>query len=383
MAPSSGRKERRNPPTKEEIEARNIVNINKETVSNTVSNDYPGNYIEEDHAWDIDHFRDNLRVEFHQNDDYETQFSLIGVDASIANAFRRILIAEIPTLAIETVYVNNNTSVIQDEVLAHRLGLIPFTGSKKGICDFMKFWKKGATPDDYTTTFDNNTVKLSLKVECTHNKDAKPEEKDPTKLYHHAHVYAKDILFEPEGDQAKYFHGDGIIRPTNPDILIAKMRPGQEINVEMHMHKGVGSDHSKFSPVATASYRLMPVINILQPILREDTKKFAECFIPGTIALEKVTEEEARTEPYQKQQAEAGDLKAVVANPMYDTVSREVLRHKQFEGKVKLGRRKDHFIFSIESTGQWESDELFLESVRMFKLKCQKLRPMVVNMSHR
>ncbi len=50
---------------------------------------------------------------------------MIGIDASIANAFRRILLAEIPTMAIEKVYINNNTSVIQDEVLAHRLGLIP------------------------------------------------------------------------------------------------------------------------------------------------------------------------------------------------------------------------------------------------------------------
>ena len=53
------------------------------------------------------------------------EFDLIGVDASLANAFRRILLAEIPTMAIEKVYVYNNTSVIQDEVLAHRLGLIP------------------------------------------------------------------------------------------------------------------------------------------------------------------------------------------------------------------------------------------------------------------
>ena len=50
---------------------------------------------------------------------------MIGIDASIANSFRRILLAEVPTMAIEKVHVYNNTSVIQDEVLAHRLGLIP------------------------------------------------------------------------------------------------------------------------------------------------------------------------------------------------------------------------------------------------------------------
>jgi len=54
------------------------------------------------------------------------EFDLIGIDASIANAIRRVLIAEVPTVAIEDVYLHNNTSVVQDEVLAHRLGLVPF-----------------------------------------------------------------------------------------------------------------------------------------------------------------------------------------------------------------------------------------------------------------
>ncbi len=67
-------------------------------------------------------------------------------------------------------------------------------------------------------------------------------------------------------------------------------------------------------------------------------------------------------------------------DPMRDTVSRECLRHPEFEGKVKLGRRRDHFIFSIESTGQWDSDELFLEAVRILKGKCQKLEKQVFEM---
>jgi DNA-directed RNA polymerases I and III subunit RPAC1 len=64
-------------------------------------------------------------VEIQHSNELEMEFDLVGIDASIANSFRRILIAEVPTMAIETVFVFNNTSVIQDEVLAHRLGLIP------------------------------------------------------------------------------------------------------------------------------------------------------------------------------------------------------------------------------------------------------------------
>ena len=57
--------------------------------------------------------------------DDELEFDMVGVDAAIANALRRVLLAEVPSMAIEKVFINNNTSIIQDEVLAHRLGLIP------------------------------------------------------------------------------------------------------------------------------------------------------------------------------------------------------------------------------------------------------------------
>lgn len=39
------------------------------------------------------------------------------------------------------------------------------------------------------------------------------------------------------------------IRPVNNDILIAKLRPGQEIDALLHCVKGIGQDHAKFSPV--------------------------------------------------------------------------------------------------------------------------------------
>ncbi len=50
---------------------------------------------------------------------------LVGAEAPLANALRRILLSEVPTMAIERVLLYQNTSILQDEVLAHRLGLIP------------------------------------------------------------------------------------------------------------------------------------------------------------------------------------------------------------------------------------------------------------------
>ncbi|OAA67595.1 DNA-directed RNA polymerases I [Cordyceps fumosorosea ARSEF 2679] len=375
----------RNAPDAEELERRRTVNINKETVTDISSIEYPGHVPGEDAAFSIERFREGFSVNFHRNDQFDASFSLIGIDASLANAFRRILIAEIPTLAIEYVFIENNTSVIQDEVLSHRLGLIPFKGGRAGLQDFLKWRKKpaDAADDDFGAgCFDYNTVRLELNVTCTPNKDVAPEDADdPTRAYHNAHVYARDIVFVPTGAQEKYFSGADAIAPVNPDILIAKMRPTQTINLSMHMHKGVGADHAKFSPVATASYRLLPTITILRPIVGPDAEKFQGCFPAGVIGLRKVTKKEAAEPGSGLATADVGQMRAVVEDPMKDTVSRECLRHPEFEGKVRLGRRRDHFIFAIESTGQWDSDELFLESVKHLKLKCQRLEKQILNMT--
>ncbi|KAL3419004.1 RNA polymerase Rpb3/RpoA insert domain-containing protein [Phlyctema vagabunda] len=370
-------------PSQAEVERRRLVGVNAETVTDVTSVDFPGHYPGEDHSWDVESFQDNFKVQFHKNAKFDSSFSLVGLDASVANAFRRIMIAEIPTVAIEYCFVENNTSIIQDEVLSARIGLVPFKGSPEGIRNWLKWWPKPAEDvpkeETFAKCYDYNTIRLTLQVECTRNLDAARGETDPLKAYHNAHVYARDIKFAPFGRQEKYFSGKNAIAPVYPDILLAKMRPGQCIDIEMHAIKGVGCDHAKFSPVATASYRLLPVINITKPILGKDAVKFARCFPRGVIELKTVTKEEANSgrayEGYE------GEKKAVVADPMKDTVSRECLRHEEFNGKVKLGRVRDHFIFSVESTGQWESDELFLESVNLLKAKCKKMKDALNDMS--
>ncbi|KAK5141390.1 hypothetical protein LTR04_002625, partial [Oleoguttula sp. CCFEE 6159] len=236
-----------------------IVGVNAETVTDVAATDFPHHYPYEDASWSLTKFRKGLKIQFHKDEKYDSVFSLIGVDASIANAFRRILIAEIPTLAIEEVYIFNNTSIIQDEVLAHRLGLIPLTGNPEGFRWLQWFRKpdpedpssdsKASVPSDY------NTIVLDLNISCTWSATgkarAKQGETDPNLLYTNSNVYARDITFSATGQQSRYFdpeHPEKRIRPVNPDILIAKLRPGQEIRLRMHCIKGVGGDHAKFSP---------------------------------------------------------------------------------------------------------------------------------------
>lgn len=277
-------------------------------------------------------------------------------------------------------WVNNNTSVIQDEVLCHRLGLVPFKGGKQGIHEWMKWYKKpGPDEEPFANSMDYNTVKLELNIECKRNPDAAPGEKDPKKAFIHSHVYASDLKFIPVGRQEEFFSGAEAIEPVHPDILLAKLRPGHAISLMAHMHKGVGADHAKFSPVATASYRLLPLITITKPIYGADAEKFQQCFPDGVIGLEKISKADSREN--KELQGHEGEMKAVVKDTMKDTVSREVLRHPEFEDKVKLGRQRDHFIFQIESTGQWDADELFLESIKLLKAKCERFEKQLTYMA--
>lgn len=345
---------------------------------NQASTDFPGHWPGEDHEWDIDYFREHFNINFHVHTPYDTTFSLVGIDTSVSNAFRRILLSEIPTLAIEDVFIYQNTSIIQDEVLAHRLGLIPLRGCVDGL-RWLKWYKKPTEEDPGSgNPSDYNTIVLKLDVECKWQEGgmqrALAGETDPDKLYTGHNIYAKDLTFEPLGQQNELFaftEGKDI-KAVNPDILVVKMRPGQKIQLTMHAIKGIGQDHAKFSPVATASYRLLPTIDILKPIVGADAKKFARCFPRGVIRLDSVTPED--TENHPDLAGQEGEVKAVVDKPMNDTVSRECLRHAEFKDKVKLGRVRDHFIFRVESTGQWESDELFLESVKLLKIKCQRIK---------
>ncbi|CAO3686454.1 unnamed protein product [Umbelopsis ramanniana] len=327
---------------------RTRVVIEKDSVHNVSSSDYPHQYPGIDSSWNLEKFKEQFQVKINRLSDMEMEFDLIGVDASIANAFRRILLAEVATMAIEKVYVMNNTSIIQDEVLAHRLGLIPIKA------DPLLFDFKGE--EDGPT--DLNTIVFKLNVKCERKEGAPKGATDPKELYTNSQVLSKDLVWEPKGEQAERF-ADDPIRPVLDDILIAKLRPGQEIDVELHCHKGVGKDHAKWSPVATASYRLLPEINILKPITGADAIKFQKCFPPGVIDIVQ----------------EDGEKLAKVVNARKDTVSREALRHKEFEGKVRLTRVREHFIFNIESAGAIPPQDLFVQAVGVLIEKIKAIKP--------
>ncbi|GLB38172.1 putative epoxide hydrolase [Lyophyllum shimeji] len=329
------------------IDSRRLVGVHAERVTNVSSTDYPGHYPDEDHSWNLAKFRQNLKVKVQRLSQRSIEFDLVGVDASIANAFRRILIAEVPTVCIEHVYAWDNTSVIQDEVLAHRIGMVPLNVDPALV----------EMRDASNQATDRNTIVFRLKVLCERNPSAPKGSTDPAVLYKNHELLSSHLVWQPAGEQADVFAASPPA-PTNPNIVLAKLRPGQAVEMELHAVKGVGKDHAKFSPVATASYRLLPHIVIKKPIPPHLAEKFQKCFAPGVINVDPRTKEVSVDE----------------YNVRRDTVSREVLRHPEFADSVELSRIRDHFLFSIESESAYAPERLLPEAIQLMRRKIATLR---------
>ncbi|KAH9974203.1 DNA-directed RNA polymerase [Russula vinacea] len=306
------------------------VGLLEERVTNVSSTDFPGHYPDEDHSWDLTKFKKRLQVKIQKLSSRSIEFDLVGVDASIANALRRILIAEVPTVAIEYVYVWNNTSVM--------------TRNDSLNVDPALLETKENSSDQAT---DRNTIVFKLQTECTRNNSAPRDSTESAVLYNDSEVLAAHLQWVPQGEQAEVFAARPPA-PTIPEIVLVKLRPGQAIEMEMHAVKGLGKDHAKFSPVATASYRLLPhvILDDMNPVPPHLADRFRDCFSPGVITR----------------------------GVRGETMSREVLRHPDLAKFVKLARVRDHFIFNVESEGPYEPQRLPLEAVRVMREKISVLK---------
>jgi DNA-directed RNA polymerase I and III subunit RPAC1 len=108
------------------VDPSRLVEIHPERIGAVASPHFPHNNADStDYRWSLDSFTKGLTTKITRLSPDRIEFDLIGLDASIANAIRRTLMAEVPTVAIEEVFVWNNTSIVVDEVLSHRLGLVP------------------------------------------------------------------------------------------------------------------------------------------------------------------------------------------------------------------------------------------------------------------
>ncbi|CAD8158739.1 unnamed protein product [Paramecium pentaurelia] len=290
--------------------------------------------------FNIKQFQRDLEINILSKTDEKIVFEIINIDAPIANSLRRIMIAEIPTMAIHKVQVIQNTSVIPDEVLAHRLGLIPI------IADPLQFIEK----DDQEEYNELNSIDFTLFAKCEKKPNSKQD--DPIEQqYTNTTVYSSSLIWQPKGQQAKLFAANPI-RPVHSNIIIAKLRENQELNLRLICEKGVGKRHAKWSPVCTAFYKLMPSITIKNQLDSQRQEKLASICPMKVFGIK------------------GNQIKVV--NPRNCTTCRECIREANgFDKDVELNKIDNHFIFSIESVGQYEAKDIMLQAIDVFRSKVQ------------
>ena len=145
---------------------------------------------------------------------------LEGVDRSYANAVRRFCIAEVPSMAIDDVVILENSSVLYDEILAHRLGMVPIR------TDLERY----VLPEKC----DCGSPLGCHKCRVLFVLDAKGKDKVST-------VYSGDLVSE-----------DREIRPVSETIPLVKLATGQSVKLEAYARLGRGKEHAKWQPCTVA-----------------------------------------------------------------------------------------------------------------------------------
>ena len=146
-----------------------------------------------------------MSLQIINQDEQKISVKLQGIPLQYANALRRICLNGVPIFAIDTVDILENSSILADEGIAHRLGLIPLKTDLTTI----------------ETTTDSDKIMLTL---------------DSGDTVETRTIFSGDIESQDE-----------IIKPISDRIPIVTLAPNQKIRFEAHARLGRGTEHAKWN----------------------------------------------------------------------------------------------------------------------------------------
>ncbi|MEF8885713.1 MAG: DNA-directed RNA polymerase subunit D [Haloarculaceae archaeon] len=166
---------------------------------------------------------EDYEVEFVDRGDREARFLVRNVTPAFANGIRRAMIADVPTFSVDEIRVVENSSVMFDEQIALRLGLVPLS-----------------TPlDDFEV---GDTVTLALDVEG-------PDREGTMET---VTAYSGDIV-----------SSDDFVQPADENIPIIDLKPGQRLELEADAVLDRGREHAKHQGGVAVGYRHLQTVEVV------------------------------------------------------------------------------------------------------------------------
>ncbi|MCU4740251.1 DNA-directed RNA polymerase subunit D [Halobacteria archaeon AArc-m2/3/4] len=155
-------------------------------------------------------------VEFVEREDREARFLVRGVTPAFANGIRRAMVADVPTMAVDTVRFIENSSVMFDEQIALRLGLVPLTTPPEG--EFVE----------------DDTVTLSIDVQGP------------------ATAYSGDLV-----------SSDDLVQPADENVPIIQLKDDQRLEAEADAIMNHGKNHAKHQGGVAVGYRHLQRVEVV------------------------------------------------------------------------------------------------------------------------
>lgn len=240
-----------------------------------------------------------------KQDQTKTVLEISGINEAEANTLRRLMITETPVMAIKEVEITKNDSALYDEILSHRLGLIPLvTDSSYTLKERCTCKGKGCAKCQTTLTLDVKNIKT------VNSSELKP--KDPT------------------------------IKPVFDNIPIVILLEEQELKLIATAELGKGKTHMKFSP-GIVMYKHKPILKITKDL--KIIEKYKDLIPEGVLKNDKLDED------------------FILENNMYgplEGISPDL---------VKVSFEEDKFIFTIEPFGQLNPKNMINNAIKEFDYK--------------
>ncbi|MHA2063844.1 MAG: DNA-directed RNA polymerase subunit D [Candidatus Thorarchaeota archaeon] len=247
----------------------------------------------------------------HRQDD-ALHFLVEGIDVAFANALRRTMLTRVPAMAIDEVLFLENTSVMYDEILAHRLGLIPL------ITDLESY----NLPQDC----DCEGKGCSL-CQCTLTLENESGGEDQV-------VYSGDLVSQ-----------DPKVNPASGEIPLVKLAPNQRLIIEAYARLGTGLENAKFQSVATVAYKYVPIVEV-------DKDKCTKCEACVEVCPKKIF---------------VIDKDTLATQNTLDCTMCELCVQECEPGAITIGSKNDAFLFKVESTGALSPEAIVEKAASILK----------------